>query len=542
MIRKSQTFILLLAFSVNFASAQLTEKARFDISKNLDIFNSVFKELCLSYVDSIAPEKIIRENIDFMLRRLDPYTEYIPEEEMPDFLMQTTGEYGGVGAVITSDSNNVFISEPYEGLPAALAGLQAGDILLEINGESLIRKTSSFASARLKGQPNTAVKIKFQRKGEKKPREIEIIRQQIEINPITYFGVLPDNIGYIYLSSFTTHSAQSVRLALDSLKRQGIKALIFDLRDNGGGVVEDCLEILNFFIPKGKTLLTMKSKAPQPDRVFRTGRDAVDEKLPLAVLVSRQSASASEIFAGALQDLDRGIVVGSRTYGKGLVQAPRPLPYNGQLKLTTAKYYIPSGRCIQAIDYSHRNDDGSASSIPDSLTSVFKTAEGREVRDGGGITPDIQVEHKPIPTMLYYLEGRNIFFDFVVEWRQNHRHIASPETFSLDEETWNAFTAFVKKKNFTYDRQSEKAIATLKEIMDFEGYYATASEEFKALENKLQPNLDRDLALHREMISDYLSREILRQYYYAKGEIIYSLRNDEDLEKAVEEIKKAVSH
>jgi carboxyl-terminal processing protease len=538
MIRKTLISSAVLCFSIHFSIAQLTEKERFDISKNLDIFNSIYKELCLYYVDSIAFEDIIRENIDFMLRRIDPYTEYIPEEDMPNFLLQTTGEYGGIGAIITSDSNNVFVSEPYEGLPAALSGLQAGDILIEIDGENLTGKTSSFASERLKGQPNTAVKIKFQRRGEKKPREIEITRRRIEIDPVTYFGVLPENTGYIYLSSFTTHSARSVGMALDSLKKQNIKSLIIDVRDNGGGVVEDCLEMLNLFVPKGKVLLSMRSKAPQPNRIYRAGRDAVDTEIPLAVLVNRQSASASEIFAGALQDLDRAVIVGTRTYGKGLVQSSRPLPYNGQLKLTTAKYYIPSGRCIQAIDYSNRNDDGSASQVPDSLTSVFYTEGGREVRDGGGITPDITVEHKKLPTMLYYLDGRNIFFDFVVEWRQKHPKIASPEIFSVDENIWQSFTDFVKARNFSYDRQSEKALAGLKEIMDFEGYLATASNEIKALEAKLHPNLDRDLSLQRDLISDFLSREIMRQYYYAKGEIIYSLKNDDDVRKAIEVLQK----
>jgi carboxyl-terminal processing protease len=528
-------FGILLYFPADAAFSQLSEKARFDVGKNLNIYNSLFKELILNYVDSISSEEIIRKNIDFMLRRLDPYTEYIAEEEIPEFLLYTTGEYGGIGAIITSDSNFVYISEPYAGLPATDSGLQAGDILVEINGENMLKKPSSFASERLKGQPGTTVKIHFQRYGETSQREIVLTRKHIEIDPVTYYGVLQHNIGYIYLSSFTTHSAKSVRAALDDLKKNyGITSLIIDLRDNGGGVVEDCLEMLNFFIPKGELLLTMKGKYPQQDRVFRTAQNPTEPDMPIAVIVGRQSASASEIFAGALQDLDRGIVVGTRTYGKGLVQSTRALPYNGQLKLTTAKYYIPSGRCIQAIDYSHRGDDGSVQNIPDSLTSIFHTSKGREVRDGGGITPDIVVEQKKIPTMLYYLDSQNLFFHFVIEWRHKHPSIASPETFNLPESAWQEFVDYVKRKNFTYDRQSEKALNSLREIMEFEGYMDTASDEFNALANKLKPNLDRDLKLYRQQISDLLARETVQHYYLARGSVVYSLRDDDAIKKATE--------
>ncbi|MDR1372605.1 MAG: S41 family peptidase [Dysgonamonadaceae bacterium] len=534
LFRNLFTLFVSLYFSLCTANSQLTETERLDILKNLDIYNSVFKELSLYFVDSIAFEKTIHENIDFMLQRLDPYTEYIPEEEMSDFMLQTTGEYGGIGAIINSDSTKIFISEPYEGMPAAEAGLIAGDVLLEINGESLANKKSDFASERLKGRPNTKVKIKYRRIGEW-TREETITRRLIEINPVTYYGVLPSNIGYICLSSFTTHSARSVRDAINDLKQnRGITSLIIDLRDNSGGVVEDCIEILNLFIPRGQTLLTMKSKAPLPDKVFRTLQDAVEPEMPVAVLVNQMSASASEIFAGAMQDLDRGTVIGNRTFGKGLVQTSRPLPYNGQLKLTVAKYYIPSGRCIQAINYSHRNEDGSVSNIPDSLTHIFHTAKGREVKDGGGITPDIIVENKQLPTMLYYLDGQNIFFNFAVEWRQKHPKIDSPETFVLSEETYLEFISYVKSKDFKYDIQSEKALDRLKEIMKLEGYMDTAADEFKALENLLKPDLERDLYLYRDQISDFLSTEIMRQYYLAKGEIIYSLRNDDGVKKATE--------
>jgi len=521
--------------SALISSAQLTEKEQFDIAKNLDVYNALFKELSMFYVDSIAPEKTIEENIYFMLRRLDPYTEYIPGKDLQNFMVQITGEYGGIGALITSDSNKVIISEPYLGMPAAEAGLQAGDVLLEIDGEKLDGKNSQFASERLKGQPNTSLKLKILRPGEKKARELAIIRKRIELDPITYYTVRPDGIGYIYFSDFTARSAAKVRNALDDMKKNhSLKGIIFDIRDNGGGVVEDCIEILNYFIPKGELLLTMKGKTQRLDRVYYTQQQATDTVIPLVALVNGQSASASEIFSGAMQDLDRGVIVGERTFGKGLVQASRQLPYGGQLKLTTAKYYIPSGRCIQAIDFSHRNENGSVSHIPDSLTSTFYTSNGRPVKDGGGITPDYIVEEPELPTMFYYLSPGRQFFDFVVQWRIKHPKIASPEEFVLTDDIYEEFAAFLKARNFDYDRQSEKVINNLREVMEIEGYMDSASEEFKALENKLKPDLDKDLERYKVQISNYLAMEIMKQYYLAKGEKIYSLRHDKAFDKAVE--------
>lgn len=523
---------MFVSFSGN---AQLSEKTHYDIAKYLDIYNALFKELNLFYVDSIDVKKTVQDDISFMLRRLDPYTEYISEEEMPRFLELTTGEYGGIGSIIVSIGGKTYITDPYEGMPAALAGLQAGDLLLEIDDVNLTGKNVEFASEHLKGQPNTKVKIKFQRTGETKTRTITIERKRLQINPVTYYGVLPGNIGYIYLSDFTTHSAASIRAALEDLKtNKGIESLIVDVRNNGGGVVEDCLEILNYFLPKGELLLTMKGKFRQLDRTYRATQQAVAPEMPLAVLVNRASASASEIFAGTLQDLDRAVIIGTRTFGKGLVQMSRQLPYDGRLKLTTAKYYIPSGRNIQAIDYSHRNEDGSVSYVPDSLTTVFYTSKGRPVRDGGGITPDFVPEEKKIPTIAYYMEAENLFFDFAVQWRTKHPQIATPDRFVLTDEDYEAFKTFVRSKDFNYDRQSERALKNLKDIMEFEGYLAFASGEFEALEQKLKPDLNRDLDYYKDLLSNELAKQIMRQYYYAKGEIIYSLREDADLKKAIE--------
>jgi carboxyl-terminal processing protease len=526
-MRKFIFWGLILTLNCNILQAQLTEKERFEVSKNLDVYNALFKELSMFYVDSIDPKKIIEDNINFMLSRLDPYTVYIPEEKMSGFVIQTTGEYGGVGALISSRKDAIYIADPYEGMPAALAGLQAGDVLLEIDGVSMVGQNSTFASERLKGQPNTQMKVKFQRAGEKKPKEVTITRKRIQFNPVTHYGVLPGNVGYICISEFTTFSAQSTKSALDDLKtNKGITSLIIDVRDNPGGVVEDCMEILNYFLPKGELLLSMKGKVRQTDRTFRATQQAIDPNIPIVVLVNGNSASASEILAGTFQDLDRAVIIGNRTYGKGLVQSSRPLPYEGRLKLTTAKYYIPSGRNIQAIDYSHRNEDGDAPYIPDSLTSVFHTAKGRPVHDGGGIIPDFVIEERKLPTITFYMEMENIFFDFVVQWRTKHPKIASPDDFVLTDSIYNEFKDFVKAKDFNYDRQSERLMENLKEIMRFEGYMDSASQEFQALEEKLKPDLDRDLKVYKDQLSNILSRQIMKQYYYAKGEVKYSLRDN----------------
>jgi carboxyl-terminal processing protease len=515
--------------------SQLSENQRFEISKQLDIFNALFNELNLFYVDSLNIEKTIQDGIAYMLQQLDPYTEYISAENIADFQFQITGEYGGIGSLISMRNDKIVIAEPYDGMPAALAGLIPGDQILAIDGESMAGKNTAYASERLKGQPDTDVKIKYQRMGEKKPREIIIRRKRISINPVIFHGVLDGGVGYIGLSAFTSGSALAVKEALlDLTKNHSIQSLIIDVRNNGGGAVEDCLSMLNFFLPKGELLLSMKGKVKQLDRTYRTTQSPIEPDLPLVIMVNGYSASASEILSGAIQDLDRGVIVGARTYGKGLVQSPRELPHGGQLKITTSKYYIPSGRSIQAIDYTHRDEEGSALPIPDSLTTVFYTAHHRPVRDGGGIMPDILVEEEKTPTLLYYMDANALFFDFVTQWRVKHPAIASPEQFVLTEDIYNEFKEFVLSKDFTYDRQSEKAVESLKKIMEFEGYYDAASAEFQALAEKLKPDLNRDLELHKQLITKFLAMQIMKQYYYAKGELRYELRADQALDRALE--------
>lgn len=524
-------FLILISFG---AQAQLTEQERFDTSKNLDIYNSIFTELVQNYVDSIDIEKTTLNNINYMLRRLDPYTEYYPEEDMQDFNFMTTGEYGGIGSVISMQDNKIIVREPYLGMPAALAGLRPGDQLLEIDGNPLEGQTTEYASGLLRGQPNTTVKIKYLRPGESKDKTITVERKRIHVDPITYYGVLEDSIGYINLSSFTSDCSHEFKTVLLSLiTEHNIRSLVIDLRDNGGGIVEECLSILNFFLPQGELLLTMKGRTPQSERIYRASQEPIDTLIPLSILVNYNSASASEIVAGAIQDYDRGTIVGTRTYGKGLVQGTSPLPYEGRLKLTTAKYYIPSGRCIQAIDYAQRDRDGRVNHIPDSLTTVFYTQSGRPVRDGAGVLPDSIVEEGNAPTILYYLEGRQVFFDFVVKWRVNHPEIASPEEFILTDDIYTQFKEYATSIDFTYDQGSEKAMESLKRIMELEGYWDVASEQYTALEQLLKPDLERDLDLHREIISKYLAYEIMRQYYYQRGMAIFSLRDDIQLNKAI---------
>ena len=424
-------------------------------------------------------------------------------------------------------------------MPAQLAGLKAGDKLIKIDGKSLEGLSSSQVSERLKGVANTVVKVTVERPGTKEPITKEIVRKKIVMNAVPYHGVVSDSIGYIYLTSFTDKAASEVKSALLDLKKNhNIKGLILDLRGNGGGILDEAVQIVNYFVPKGKEVLSTRGKIKQWDRTYKTTQEPIDTTIPLAVLVNSGSASASEIVAGALQDLDRAVIIGERPYGKGLVQSTRSLPYNGTLKVTTAKYYIPSGRLIQAIDYSHRNPDGSVGRIPDSLTTAFKTANGRIVRDGGGINPDIKTRNDSIENkkgnIAFYLLNDMLFFDFATDYALKHPSIAPVKDFKLTDQDFEDFKAFVKSKNFTYDKQSEKILKNLKEVAKFEGYLDDATEEFNALEKKLNHNLDKDLNISRSDIEELLSLEIVKRYYYQKGEIIQSLKTDDDSKKAIE--------
>lgn len=517
----------------------------FDINKNLDIFNSALREIDMFYVDSIDVSKTVRTGLDNMLNTLDPYTEYFNEEEMKEFNTQITGEYAGVGAVISYKDDRVTVIEPYENSPAAKAGLKAGDKILSIDGKDMTKcdkvdgeayglTLNSYVSSNLKGQPGTTIEVTVERQGEKKPVTLKITREKISIDIIPYYGMVSPNTGYINFSTFTDKISSDIKSAFLDLKKQGATSIIIDVRQNGGGILEEAVQIVNLFVPKGKIVVSTKGKMKQLDRTYRTTLEPNDTEIPLVILTSRSSASASEILAGSLQDMDRAVLIGERTFGKGLVQTPREMPYGGGLKVTTAKYYIPSGRCVQAIDYSHRNADGSVGRIPDSLTTVFYTEAGRPVRDGGGVTPDITLDEVKTPTITFYLANQYIVFDWVNNWVQKHKTISSPENFSITDEDYENFKEFVKSKDFQYDRISEKSIASLKEVMEFEGYMKYSEAEFKALEAKLVPNLDRDMETFKEPITRLINTEIIRRYYYQKGVAKYDLQYDREVSRAIE--------
>ena len=531
--RRNGIIVAIVLITVAFFSFKSGDDRNFQIAKNLDIFNSIVKELDMFYVDTIDPNKTVREGIDNMLYSLDPYTVYYPENDQDELEMMVKGSYGGIGSLIRYNPKSKYtvIAEPYEGMPAAESGLKAGDLLLEIDGKDL--KGNSDVSTLLRGQVGTSFKLKVQRPGVKEPLEFNIVRRSIQMPTIPYYGVMDGQVGYINLSSFSGNPSKDFKKAFLDLKKQGITSLVIDLRNNGGGLLDQAVEIVNMFVPRGKTIVTTKGKIKQASNTYKTLREPLDTDIPIAVLVNSGTASSSEILSGSLQDLDRAVIVGNRTYGKGLVQVPRSLPYGGNLKITTSKYYIPSGRCVQAIDYAHRNEDGSVARIPDSLTTVFHTAAGREVRDGGGVSPDIEVKQERLPNILFYLVRDNLIFDYATDYCLKHPAIASAKEFELTDADYEEFKNKVKGADFKYDQQSEKILNTLKEAAEFEGYMKDASDEFKALENKLKHNLDRDLDYFSKDIKKMIAEEIIKRYYYQEGAIIQQLKDDKDLDEAV---------
>lgn len=528
--------MMLVLGAVAFWGFKSGDSRSFQIAKNLDVFNSIVKELDLFYVDTINPDKTIREGIDAMLYSLDPYTEYYPEDDQSELEQMLKNSYGGIGSIITWDAKlkRSVIAEPYEGMPAATSGLKAGDVLMAIDGKDLAGKNNQEVSEMLRGQVGTGFKLTVQRPGTEKPLDFDIVRRSIQLPIIPYYTVLDNQIGYINLSTFSGNPSKEFKQAFLDLKKKGITSLVIDLRNNGGGLLDEAIEIANFFLPRGKVLVTTKGKIKQASNTYKTLREPLDLDIPLAVLVNSSTASSSEILAGSLQDLDRAVIVGNRTFGKGLVQTTRMLPYGGTMKLTTSKYYIPSGRCVQAIDYKHRNEDGSVGRIPDSLTTVFHTAAGREVRDGGGVTPDIEVKQDKLPNILFYLVNDNLIFNYATQYCLKHATIAEPEKFVITDADYADFKEIVKKADFKYDQQTEKILKSLKEMAEFEGYLTDASKEFDALEKKLTHNLDRDLDYFSKDIKNMIALEIVKRYYYQRGAIIEQLKDDDDLKKAVE--------
>lgn len=510
------------------------DERNFAIAKNLDIFYTLFRELNSYYVDETDPEKLIKTGIDNMLESLDPYTQYIPESDMADFRFMTTGEYAGIGALISKSGKYVVISEPYEGFPAQKSGLKAGDIILEIDGQSMVDKNTPDVSEKLKGPAATTVKIKVERPGEPKPLVIEINRQKIQINAVPYYGMLDNGTGLIILNSFTQNCAEEVKRAfLDLRDNQHAKSIILDLRGNPGGLLDEAIKMVNFFVPKGSDIVATRGKVKQWDKSYKAIVPPIDTVMPLAVLISRGSASAAEIVAGALQDLDRAVVIGQRSFGKGLVQTTRSLSYNSQLKVTTAKYYVPSGRCIQAIDYSHRNEDGSVGYVPDSLINEFKTKNGRKVYDGGGVSPDLKIEASQGGNIAYALVMQQIFFNYATQYTLQNPKIDAPEQFTISNDLYADFKSYVaKQKDFTYKSKTQELFKELKETATKEDYYAAAKGEFESLEKMIALDVQKDLDLFKSDISDLLGIEIVKRYYYQRGAYILGLRNDKELEAA----------
>lgn len=504
------------------------------IARNLDTFNTLYKELNTFYVDTIDTEKSIQTAINAMLGELDPYTEYLPASEQEDFRTMTTGEYGGIGSYIMRYKDSVLISEPYEDSPAARAGLIPGDVIIKIDNDSTIGWTSEQVSNKLKGQANSTLQVVVSRPyvGE---LTFNITREKIRMNSVPYYGVVRDSIGYIALSSFTENSPSEVREALLALKKEpGVKSIVLDLRGNPGGILESAVQIVGMFVPKGTQVLQQRGRVIQNDKTYKTTQDPIDDKIPLVVFIDGASASASEITAGALQDLDRAVVIGSRSFGKGLVQSTRPLPFDGILKVTIAKYYIPSGRLIQAIDYSHRNPDGSVARIPDSLTTVFKTAHGREVRDGGGITPDIKVEYPEMTRLYFNIVRDNWAFNYATRFAHEHDTIASPEEFVITDSIYADFKKFIDPSEFKYDKVCEDGLEKLKKVAEVEGYMNDSTRaQFDVMAKLLKHDLNKDLDTHRKEISGILAMEILKRYYYQRGQAIESLKNDVCLDEVV---------
>jgi carboxyl-terminal processing protease len=505
----------------------------FEIAKNLDIFTTLYKELNTFYVDETNPGDLMKKGIDEMLKSLDPYTTYIPESEIEDFRFMTTGQYGGIGAMITKRGNYVFISEPYEGFPAQKAGLMAGDKILEINGETAKKKTTEEVSKILKGQPNTSVTLLIERKNLEKPFEVSFEREQVSVASVPYSGYLTNGIGYVRLRSFIRNCANDLKNAIKKLqKEQELKGLILDLRSNPGGLLNESVDIVNLFVEKGEEVVSTKGKIKSWEKQYVANKMPLDTEVPLVVLINSSSASASEIVSGSIQDLDRGVIIGQRSYGKGLVQQTRKLSYNSQLKLTVAKYYIPSGRCIQALDYSNRNDDGSVGKVSDSLMTIFTTRNGREVKDGGGILPDIEIDPGKYGKIITSLFKERLFFDFSTDFRFSNDSISNK--FICSDLVYNDFVTFLSDKEYSYKTETEKTLEKLKKEAEDEEYFSALSVEYDALAAKMQSNKNDDLQKSKEDIKEILSGEILSRYYYQIGRIKAGLNFDIEVEKAIE--------
>ena len=538
-MRKIIALILLLVPMLT--TAQNSSDHNYRVAKNLQTFNAVYRNLDLLYVDSLDADEVVGDAVNQMLHSLDPYTEYFPEDKAGEYKQMLTGKYAGIGSIISYSftRKNVVINKPYEGMPAAEAGLRKGDIILAIDGESMKEKTTAYVSEHLRGDAGTTMVLKIKRPSTGKTMTVKVQRRTIQMSYLPYYGLQPDSIGYISYNQYVENSAKDVRRAFIEMRSKGMRALVLDLRSNGGGSVQEAIQILNMFVPKGKQLLEMRGKVQSSNKKYFTTVEPIDTVMPIVVLVNDETASASEITSGALQDLDRAVVMGTRTYGKGLVQVPNvPLPYNAKLKLTTAKYYIPSGRCIQARKYKHTKKGLTSENVADSLTSEFRTAAGRIVRDGGGIKPDIEVLPDSMPNIAYYLQyadTTDLLLNYEIEYIAKHRTVAQPSEFELSDKEYDEFCQYLIKNNFKYDLGSEKCFDDLEKLARFEGYYEDAKPEFEALKTKLKHDLAKDLAYpyNKEMLKQIIANDIMAAYYFDRGALENSLRYDKQFKEAV---------
>jgi carboxyl-terminal processing protease len=526
---------LAIAGSATFISLNKPDEAYFEIAKNLDIFATLFREVNMYYVDETKPGQLVKKGIDEMLNSLDPYTNYIPESDVEDYRFMTTGQYGGVGSTIRTNNGYVIIADPYENYPAFKADLRAGDKIIEIDSKPMKGKKSDDVSKLLKGAPGTVVTLMVEREGETKNLEKKITREEIKIKSVQYHGMLNETIGYITLSSFTENASTEIRDAvLDLKKNDNLKGIVLDLRGNPGGLLNESVNIVNVFVDKGQEVVSTRGKVKEWEKSYKTINTAVDATIPIAVLVNSGSASASEIVSGAIQDLDRGVVIGQRTFGKGLVQTTRKLSYNSQLKVTTAKYYIPSGRCIQALDYTNRNEDGSVGKVADSLMKPFKTKSGRVVYDGGGVLPDVKTSVKTYSKIATSLANKSLLFDYATTYKLKHATIAPAKEFELSDNEYKEFCDYAASKEYDYTTKSEKLLKELKESAETEKYFERAQPEYEALKAKLVHNKNEDLQSFKTEIKHLLEAEIVGRYYYQKGRTQNVLAHDADVASAIE--------
>ncbi|WP_161889020.1 S41 family peptidase [Pontibacter russatus] len=534
MYKKSIAGLLFGTLALGLFSFRSESERYFQIAKNLDVFATLFKEVNTYYVDDVPPAQMMRTGIDAMLKSLDPYTNYIPEDDIEDFRTMTTGQYGGIGAVISSRDGKVVVQMPYEDSPAQKAGLVIGDEILKVDGVNVTGKSTADVSKLLKGQANTPIKLEIRSYGQSKPRTVQLSRSNIMVENVPYYGMMNDKIGYFQLSGFTVDASKEVRMAVQKLKEMGAEKIIFDLRDNPGGLLHEAVNISNVFVDKGKDIVSTKGKVTEWNKTYKSLDEPLDVDMPLVILTSSRSASASEIVAGVMQDYDRAVLIGERTFGKGLVQATRPLSYNSQLKVTTAKYYIPSGRCIQAIDYTHRNEDGSVGKIPDSLRVAFKTANGRVVYDGGGISPDVEVEQAEYADITKAIASKGHFFEYANKYKAEHPSIPDATKFELSDEEYQKFVAFLSDKDVSYNTGVESELEDVAEQAKEGKHYDDIKAELDVIRKKVSHNKANDLTRFKPEIREVLEAEIASRYYLQEGYIEATFDDDPNILAAMQ--------